>query len=68
MLKAMDALWDAIGSKDPTDAATTAWHTRSPTPAQGKKGDKRGGDALSKSRPSTPSAFLQIQKPQQWHG
>jgi hypothetical protein len=47
----------ACSSKNLTVAATSAWHGRSPTSAKGKKGDKRGSSAQSKSRHSSPSIF-----------
>ncbi len=38
MVKAVDALWDACGSNDPTATDDTTWHSRIPNPAKGKKG------------------------------
>ncbi len=51
VVNAVDALWNARGGHDPTVAATTTQRNRSPSPTGGKKGDKRYGNARSKSRP-----------------
>ncbi len=44
-----DALWDARGGHDPTVAAATTHRSRSPAPTNGKKTDKRNGNARPKS-------------------
>jgi hypothetical protein len=67
MVKAADALWDAQSSHDPTVAAATTQRSRSPTPNSGRRGNKRGGNARSKSRPPLPPRFLFVPKPWQWH-
>jgi hypothetical protein len=54
MVKATDTLWDARGSNDPTVAAATTQRSRSPAPNNGKRGDKRSGNARYKSRPPFP--------------
>jgi hypothetical protein len=51
MVKAGDALWDAQSGHDPTVAAATTQQSRSPAPNSGRRGDKQGGNACSKSRP-----------------
>ncbi len=58
MVKAADALWDARGGHDPTVVAATTQRSRSPAPNNGRRGDKRGGNARSKSRP--PPAQISI--------
>jgi hypothetical protein len=58
MVKAADALWDARGGHDPTVAAATTQRSRSPAPNNGRRGDKRGGNALSKSRPPPPAQIF----------
>jgi hypothetical protein len=63
MVEALDALWNTCGDNTPTIAVGMAWHSRSPTPAKGKKGYKRGGRAQSKSRPSSPSASHKFKTP-----
>jgi hypothetical protein len=55
MVKAADALWNARGSQDSTVAAATTQRSRSPAPNNGRRGDKRGGNTRSKSRPPPPS-------------
>jgi hypothetical protein len=62
MVKAADALWDARGGHNPTVAAASTQRSRSPAPHSGKRGDKRSGNARSKSRPFPPR-FLFISKP-----
>ncbi len=51
MVKAADALWDAWSGNDPTVAAASTQRSRSPAPHSGKRGDKKSGNAHSKSRP-----------------
>jgi hypothetical protein len=63
MVNAADALWDALESNDPTITAAMAQHNMSPTPAKGKKGNKSGSNAKSKSYPSSPSAFHKFRNP-----
>jgi hypothetical protein len=63
MVKAADALWDAMGSHDPTVAAASTQRSRSPAPSNGKRGDKRGGNARSKSRPPSCPDFYSFQNP-----
>jgi hypothetical protein len=53
-VKAVDTLWDARGGNNQPVAAAMTRHSRSPTPARGKKGKKRGCSAQSQSRPSSP--------------
>jgi hypothetical protein len=65
MVKAADAMWDARGSHDPTVAAATTQRSRSPAPNSGRRGNKRNGNARSKSHP--PARFLFLSKPWQWH-
>jgi hypothetical protein len=67
MVKAADALWDARGGHDPTVAAATTQRSRSPAPSSGRRGDKRGSNARSKSHPPLPPRFLFFPKPWQWH-
>ncbi len=57
MVKAADALWDARGSHNPTVAAVLTQRSRSPAPKNGKRGDKRSGNA-----PSRPD-FYSLQYP-----
>jgi hypothetical protein len=49
MVKAADALWDAQGGHDTMVAAATTQQSRSPVPNSERRGDKRGGNARSKS-------------------
>ncbi len=63
MVKAVDALWDAWGSHDPTVAAASTQRSRSPAPSSGKRGDKRGGNARPKSRPPSRPDFHSFQNP-----
>ncbi len=63
MVKAADALWDARGGHDPTVAATTTQRSRSPAPNCERRGDKRGGNARSKSRPPSRPDFQSFQNP-----
>ena len=63
MVKAADALWDARGGHDPTVAAATTQRSRSPAPNTGRRGDKRGGNARSKSRPPSRPDFYSFQNP-----
>jgi hypothetical protein len=58
--KAAVALWDARGEHDPTVVAATKHRSRSPAPANGKKSDKRSGNARSKSRPPSRPDFYSI--------
>ncbi len=61
MVRATDALWDALGSHNPTVAATMTQCSRSPAPASGRKNDRRNGNAHSKSRPPSSSHFFSFQ-------
>jgi hypothetical protein len=63
MVKAADALWDARGCHDPTVAAASTQRSRSPAPHNGKRGDKRSGNARSKSRPPSRPNFHSFQNP-----
>ncbi len=63
MVKAADALWDARGGHDPTVAAATTQRSWSPTPNSGRRGDKRGGNARSKSCPPSRPDFYSFQIP-----
>jgi hypothetical protein len=51
MVKVADALWDARGGHDPTVVAATTQRSRGPAPNSRRRGDKRCGNACSKSRP-----------------
>jgi hypothetical protein len=57
MVKAADALWDTRGSHDPTVAAASTQCSRSPVPSNGKRDDKRSGNARPKSRPPSCPDF-----------
>jgi hypothetical protein len=63
IVKAADALWDARGSHDPTVAAASTQRSRSPAPHSRKRGDKRSGNARSKSRPPSRPDFYSFQNP-----
>ncbi len=63
MVKAADALWDARGGHNPTVAAATTQRSRSPAPNSGRRGDKRGSNARSKSRPPSRPHFYSFQNP-----
>ncbi len=63
MVKAADALWDARGGHDPTVAAASTQRSRSPAPHSGKRGNKRSGNARSKSRPPSRPDFYLFQNP-----
>jgi hypothetical protein len=63
MVKAADALWDARGGNDPTVAAASTQRNRSPTPTNGKRGDKRCGNTRPKSRPPSRPDFHSFQNP-----
>ncbi len=63
MVKAADALWDARGSHDLTVAAASTQHSRSPAPHIGKRGEKKSGNAHSKSRPPSRPDFYSFQNP-----
>jgi hypothetical protein len=67
MMKAADTLWDARGGREPTVAAASTQRSRSPAPHSRKRGDKRSGNARSKSRPPSRPDFLFVSKPWQWH-
>jgi hypothetical protein len=58
MVKAADAVWDAWGGHDPTVAAASTQRSRSTAPSNGKRGDKRGGNARPKSRPLPAQIFI----------
>jgi hypothetical protein len=57
MVKAADALWDAWGGHNPTVTAALTQQSRRPAPSNGKRGDKRGSNAFSKSRPPSCPDF-----------
>jgi hypothetical protein len=63
MLKAADALWDAQSGHNPTVTAASTQRSRSPAPNSRKRGDKRSGDAGSKSRAPSHSDFYSFQNP-----
>ncbi len=63
MVKAADALWDARSGHIPTVAAASTQRSRSPAPSSGKRGDKRGGNALPKSHPPSRPDFHSFQNP-----
>jgi hypothetical protein len=63
MVKAADALWDARGGHDPTVAAASTQRSNSPAPHTGKQGDKKNGNARSKSRPPSHPDFYSFQNP-----
>jgi hypothetical protein len=63
MVKAVDALWDARGSYDPTVTAASTQRSRSPAPSSGKRGDKRGCNARPKSRSPSRPDFHSFQNP-----
>jgi hypothetical protein len=48
MVKAADALWDARGGNNPTVMPAMTQRSRSPAPNNGRRGDKRGGNAAPK--------------------
>jgi hypothetical protein len=58
MVKAADALWDAWGGNDPTVAAASTQRNRSPTPTNGKRGDKRCGNTHPKVAPLPAQIFI----------
>ncbi len=58
MVKAADALWDARDGHDPTVAAASTQRSRSPAPHSRKRGDKKSGNARSKSRPLPAPIFI----------
>jgi hypothetical protein len=62
MVRDADSLWDTHGSSDPTVAAATASHSRSPNQAQGQRDDKRGNDPQH-----LPQPLPWIPKSRQWH-
>jgi hypothetical protein len=66
MVKAMDALWAAHGNHNPKVAAATNHRSRSLAPVGGKRWDKRGSIARSKSLPPSIQDFFQFSKPWQW--
>jgi hypothetical protein len=61
VVKAEDALWDALGGRDPKVAMMQ--RSQSPAPANGKKSDKRSGKRCSKSRPSSHPDFYSFHNP-----
>jgi hypothetical protein len=63
MVKAADALWEVQGGHDPTVAAATTQQSRSPAPNNRRRGNKRGGNARSKSRPPSRPDFHSFQNP-----
>jgi hypothetical protein len=63
MVKAADALWDAQCGHDPTVAAALTQRSGNPAPSSGKRGDKRSGNACSKSRPLSRPDFYSFQNP-----
>jgi hypothetical protein len=54
MVKAVDTLWDAGGSHDPTVAAALTQRSRSPAPNNRKRGDKRAATPALKVAPFPP--------------
>jgi hypothetical protein len=52
-----DALWDALSSHSPTVAAAMTNRSRSPAPVGGKRDDKGGSGARSKSHPLPTKIF-----------
>jgi hypothetical protein len=63
MVRAANALSDACRRHDPMVATATTHRSRSPTPASGRKYDKKKGIAHSKSRPLSGSNFFSFQNP-----
>jgi hypothetical protein len=63
MVKAADALWDAWGGHNPTVAAASTQCSRSPAPHSRKRGDKKSGNARSKSCPPSSPDFYSFQNP-----
>jgi hypothetical protein len=63
MVKAEDTLWDARGGHNPTVTAASTQYCRSPAPHSGKRGDKKSGNACSKSRPPSRPDFYSFQNP-----
>jgi hypothetical protein len=63
MVKAMDALWAAHGNHNPKVAAATNHHSRSLAPVGGKRWDKRGSVARSKSLPLPSKIFFSFPNP-----
>jgi hypothetical protein len=63
MVKAADALWDTRGGHDPTVAAASTQRSKIPAPHSGKRGDKRGDNVRSKSRPPSRPDFYSVQNP-----
>ncbi len=63
MMKAADALWDAQGGHDRTGTAATTQRSRSPAPNSGRRGDKWGGYAHSKSCLHSCPDFHSFQNP-----
>ncbi len=66
MVKVADALWDARCGHDTTVAAASTQQSRSPAPSNGKRGDKRSGNARLKKSLPFPPRFLFLSKPWQW--
>jgi hypothetical protein len=58
MVKVADALWYARGGHDLTVAAASTQRSMSPAPSSGKRGNKRSGNARSKSRPLPSQTFI----------
>jgi hypothetical protein len=63
MVKAADALRDAWGGHDPTVAAASIQHSRSPAPHIGKRGDRKSGNARSKCCPPSCPDFYSFENP-----
>jgi hypothetical protein len=64
MVRAVDALWNAWGSYNRSRvAATMTQRSRSPALANGKKNDKRNGNASFKSHLPSGSDFFSFQNP-----
>jgi hypothetical protein len=61
IVKVTDALWEY--RDDPTVAAAMTQRSRSPAPTNGKKSDKRSGNAHSKSRPPSRPDFYSFHNP-----
>jgi hypothetical protein len=57
MVETADALWDARGGHDSTVAAASTQRIRSPAPHNRKRGDKKSGNARSKSHPPSCPDF-----------
>jgi hypothetical protein len=63
MVKVANALWDARGYHDPTVTAATTQQSKSAAPNSGRRGNKRGGNAHSKSSPPSHPDFHSFKNP-----